>query len=719
MNVEEFISSLDQYKGKLDISLIAKACEIADLAHKNQKRKSGLPYIIHPINIANDLIKYNFDTTTIIAGLLHDVVEDTEIKEDELAKYFSQEVIYLVNGVTKLGNIRFFSNEEAKIENFRKFILAVVQDIRVLIVKLFDRLDNMRSIMHIPQEEKRRRISRETIEIYTPLAERIGLYDLKDELEELCFSVLEPAAYQVITQEVNKLTAINNLELNTIKRTISDFLSASNIECETQVRIKKPYSIWKKIKKDNISFDQIFDILGFRVITNNVEECYRVLFVLHSKYKAITGRCKDYISSPKFNDYKSLHTAIYYEGNTQLDIQIRTQEMHKFAENGIAAHWNYKNPTDSELDVNRYAWLRSLLNLVNQQDIKSEDFFEYSKMELYADQIFALTPKGTVISLPADSCALDFAYSIHTNLGNKASKVLINGVEKTLFTKLENGQKVEISADPNQEPKADWLLYVKTGIAQHAIKRFLNVKKRQDIAKKAHSLIQYMFEKEKLSFSQIFIPKILQNLNIRFEHTFYEKILAGKIKPFDVIQAIFPNKKQSNYQDNIKVKKDSQLMYFYKGFDYKNIINTDHLTIKISEVLFADCCFPVYGDSIVGVVLPGNKIEIHHSSCEVLYSNSLQNLTITRAHWHNKEDYLFKAKLALELAKSNNIISKILKILEKKDITVSNIELKNSEKNNLMNVIVTIDIESLDNLTFIIDSLKRYKNILSIDRIVN
>ena len=701
MLLKNFKKFLHPYKDKLNINLIYLASTIANKSHKNQFRQSGDPYITHPLRVAKHLILYNFDTNTICAALLHDVLEDTNTTEQELIQLFGKDITNLVLGVTKLNNINFLNNHEAQIENFRKFILAFINDIRVLIIKLFDRLDNMRSIQYL-LPSKQERISKETLDIYVPLASRIALNDIKDELEDICFSVLHKDTRLFLIQKIESITTINQKKLNNINKEIKKLLIKNNIkDFIIQNRAKKPYSIWKKMKKNNISFEDLFDIFGFRIIVKNTEDCYKILYILHTNYKAIFNRFKDYISNPKFNNYQSLHTCILLDNNIKIEFQIRTSEMHIFADQGIASHWNYKDPINT-YDISKYAWLQNLLTIINFDNVDIEDIYEYSKLALFDNQIFVFTPKGDIINLPKESTALDFAYAIHSDIGNTCSEVYVNGLKKEPFIKLENGQKVEIITNQYQEPNAIWLSFVKTGLAKVSIKRYLNNKHNKDISQQAISILSYIFEKEGLKFFPEIINKIMEIENIKSENRLFNFVLEGKIDIKDIIHKLYPTKFPKN------------------EINYNKEIYIQSIKLYNKNIFLSSCCYPIIEDPIVGVVLPNNTIEIHHSSCEILYANCTQNLNIIRSYWNENINTQYQAKLNLKIDNIPGAFYNISKILALNNINIKSIISNEDKKNkNIINADIFIDINNLYDLKKIYKKIENSQYVKSIERKIN
>jgi len=471
LNSEELINKVKGYNKFLDPDRLDKAYNFAVKAHQNQKRASGDPYSVHPIEVANILTELKLDSATITTGLLHDTIEDTFATYETIKNEFGDEVADLVDGVTKISVFENTANANSKVENFRKLILATSKDIRVLLVKLADRLHNMRTIKFVLDQKKQIRKAKETMEIYAPLADRMGMHRIRDELEDLSFSVLNPDARKLIKDRLDKIKENNLTNFNNISEEFNKTLLSNKINCKIFGREKTPFSIWRKIQKKRTSLEQITDIIGFRIILNNIDDCYKALGVLHSEWNCIPGKFKDYISSPKINKYKSLHTAIIGPNKRPIEIQLRTMQMHEFAERGIASHWKYKSSEKfNSLTWKEYDWLADLVEIIDKNE-NPEDFYEYTKLQMFQENTFCFTPKGSVIKLPKDSTPIDFAYAVHTQIGDTAIGSEINGKDSPLQSVLTNGDVVKITTSKNVSPSLHWLSVAKTGKARAAIKR--------------------------------------------------------------------------------------------------------------------------------------------------------------------------------------------------------------------------------------------------------
>ena len=472
LNSEELINKVKNYNKFLNLERLNKAYNFAVKAHSNQKRASGDPYSVHPIEVANILTELKLDSATITTGLLHDTIEDTFATYDTIKGEFGSEVADLVDGVTKISALENTASSSSKAENFRKLILATSKDIRVLLVKIADRLHNMRTIKAIKKIEKRQRISQETMEIYAPLADRMGMHRIRDELEDLSFEVLNNDARKLIQKRLDEINLDKKDIFQTLSNEIDQHLKKNKIISKIYGREKTPFSIWRKVQKKRVSLEQITDIIGFRIILDNIDDCYKTLGVLHKKWNCIPGKFKDYISSPKINGYKSIHTAVIGSFKKPIEIQIRTKEMHDFAERGIASHWQYKSSEKfNSLTWKEYDWLKDLVEIIEKNE-NPEHSYEYTKLQMFQENVFCFTPKGSVIKLPKDATPIDFAYAVHTKIGNTAIGCEINGNKSELQNILRNGDTVKIITSKNNSPSLHWIPTTKTGKARSAIRKY-------------------------------------------------------------------------------------------------------------------------------------------------------------------------------------------------------------------------------------------------------
>ena len=472
INNKDLINKVKSYNKFLNPDILSKAYEFALSAHKNQKRDEGVPYIIHPLAVADILSDLKLDSATITTGLLHDTIEDTKITYNSVVKEFGKEVADLVDGVTKISELEDKAADNSKAENFRKLILATSKDIRVLLVKLADRLHNMRTLQFVKEENKKIRKAKETMEIYAPLADRMGMNRIRDELEDLSFAFLNKDARNLIQKRLKFIKNHRADNFNSISTDLIELLNKNKVKARITGREKTPFSIWRKIQKKKISLEQLTDIVGFRVIVDDIDDCYKTLGIFHSRYSAIPGKFKDYISTPKINNYKSIHTSLIGPQKHRIEIQIRTEEMHEFAERGIASHWKYKSSEKfSELSWKEYDWLRDLVEIIERGN-SPEHYYEFTKLQMFQDNVFCFTPKGAVIKLPKNGTAIDFAYAVHTKIGDTAVGCYVNGTELPLQTILKNGDMIKIVTSKKISPSLHWLSSATTGKARAAIRRY-------------------------------------------------------------------------------------------------------------------------------------------------------------------------------------------------------------------------------------------------------
>ncbi|WP_435117703.1 RelA/SpoT family protein [Candidatus Pelagibacter bacterium nBUS_49] len=491
LNSNDLINKVKVYNKFLNPERLDKAFNFAVKAHQNQKRASGDPYSVHPIEVANILTELKLDSATITTGLLHDTIEDTFATYETIKNEFGDEVADLVNGVTKISVFENTAGSNSKVENFRKLILATSKDIRVLLVKIADRLHNMRTIKAIPKIEKRQRIAQETMEIYAPLADRMGMHRIRDELEDLSFEILNNQARELIKKKLDEIKSDKKNLFESLSFELSEILNDNHINAEIHGREKTPFSIWRKVQKKRISLEQITDIIGFRITLSTVDECYKTLGIFHKKWNCIPGKFKDYISSPKINGYKSLHTSVIGSNKKPIEIQIRTHEMHEFAERGVASHWKYKSSEKfNSLSWKEYDWLKDLVEIIERNE-NPEHSYEYTKLQMFQENVFCFTPKGSVIKLPKDATPIDFAYAVHTKIGNTAIGCEINGNKSELQEVLRNGDRVNIITSKNQSPSLHWIPTTKTGKARAAIRRYWHDKgeQKEEKAKKYNTTL--------------------------------------------------------------------------------------------------------------------------------------------------------------------------------------------------------------------------------------
>jgi GTP diphosphokinase / guanosine-3',5'-bis(diphosphate) 3'-diphosphatase len=597
----ELLEKIRGYDPDADEAMINRAYVFSMKAHGSQKRASGDPYYSHPIEVAGILTDLHLDDETIVTAILHDTIEDTVATPGEIRKLFGKNVARLVDGVTKLSKIEAQTENQRAAENLRKFLLAMSGDIRVLLVKLADRLHNMRTLHFIPDGDKRRRIARETMDIYAPLAERIGMYEFMTEMQTLAFRELEPDAYASIAKRLEQLhQGGGDKMIDRIARGIRAHLETHGIEAEVQGREKHPYSIWRKMAERHVSFEQLSDVMAFRAIVGSVEDCYRTLGLIHQRWPVVPNRFKDFISTPKRNGYRSLHTTVIHDEQMRIEIQIRTAEMHAQAEHGLAAHWAYKEGNGQEAAA-PHPWIEDLLEILDHA-ASAEELLEHTRMAMYQDRIFAFTPKGELIQLPKGSTPVDFAYAVHTDLGDQTVGAKINGRVMPLRTPLDNGDQVEILVSKAQHPQPAWLSFVVTGKARAKIRRFVKSKEREETVALGRKIYDEIVERLPAPLGWEAMAEALKRLHFHDDEALMEAIAMKRVSDVAVMEALMPGCTGKG-----GVKPPPQ----------RTAISIKGLTPGVAFQL-AECCHPIPGDRIVGLRREAAEIEVHMIGCESL-----------------------------------------------------------------------------------------------------
>jgi RelA/SpoT family (p)ppGpp synthetase len=596
----ELVEKVRSYDPDADEAMINRAYVFSMKAHGSQTRASGDPYYSHPIEVAGILTDLHLDDETIVTAILHDTIEDTLATPAEIRKLFGKNVARLVDGVTKLSKIEAQSESQRAAENLRKFLLAMSDDIRVLLVKLADRLHNMRTLHFIKSEEKRRRIARETMDIYAPLAERIGMYEFMTEMQTLAFRELEPDAYASITKRLARLNESGGGDMiQRIGRGIKAHLEVHGVEAEVTGREKHPYSIWRKMEERHVSFEQLSDVMAFRCIVGSVDECYQTLGLIHQRWPVVPGRFKDFISTPKRNGYRSVHTTIIHDEQMRIEIQIRTREMHAQAEHGLAAHWAYKE--GAPIATGDHPWINDLVEILDHA-ATAEELLEHTRMAMYQDRIFAFTPKGELIQLPKGATPVDFAYAVHTDLGDQTVGAKINGRVMPLRTALDNGDQVEILTSKAQHPQPGWLSYVVTGKARAKIRRWVKSKEREETVSLGRKIFDEIVQRMPVKIGWEAIAEGLRRLHLPDDDALMEAIALKRVDDLHVMEALMPG---STTKDGVKPPPQ------------RTAISIKGLTPGVAFQL-AECCHPIPGDRIVGLRREGEGIEVHTIGCDSL-----------------------------------------------------------------------------------------------------
>ena len=606
------LSRIRAFNPFFDEDRLEKAYQLGRKAHDGQMRASGEPYFTHPIAVAHLLADMHFDLDTIITALLHDTVEDCDITLEQLEQLLGETIAQLVNGVTKLTRFELQSIDSKQAENFRKLVMATSADLRVLLVKLADRTHNMETIDGFSRQDKKERIARETLDIYAPLAERLGITHFQNQLEESAFKVLYPEMQQSI---FNRLEFLANENENIIQRITQDLMTLiqnNRLDCQVSGRRKTPYSIWRKMQSKKIAMEQLSDVMAFRVIVPRIEDCYTALGIIHQHYPMVMGRMKDYISAPKRNGYRSLHTGVIGPLNRRIEIQLRTPDMHDEAERGVAAHWDYKNPSDAVIGEHT-GWVQELTSLIDL-NAGADEFLEHTKMEMFADQVFCFTPRGDLINLPRGATAVDFAYNVHSKIGDTCVGVLINDKNRQLATELQNGDQVKILTDPEARPRAEWEEFVVTGRAKAAIRRYIRQERQHEFSRIGQALLEKEFRFRNTSFDIELLDSILTAFEVQRAEELFEKIADGDVHPRLVFERLYPAQatQETTSEDNPLSDAEPNT-----GPLPEPVLNITGLADGVA-VHMAKCCHPILGDRIVGIFTTGKGLTVHSRGCSSL-----------------------------------------------------------------------------------------------------
>jgi GTP pyrophosphokinase len=705
----ELVEKVRAYDEKADERLLNRAYVFSMKAHGAQKRASGDPYFSHPLEVAGILTDMRLDGATIVTALLHDTIEDTVATLPEITELFGSEIARLVDGVTKLSRIELSSEQSKQAENFRKLLLAMSSDIRVLLVKLADRLHNMRTLHYIKSDEKRRRIARETMEIYAPLAERIGMQAMKEELEDLAFSELHPDARESILKRLEFLREqAGDLRLKVIHK-IERLLAEQNIEARVKGREKRPYSIWRKMTRENISFEQLSDVMAFRILVPERMDCYRALGVAHANWTMVPNRFKDYISTPKANGYQSIHTTLLGPERQRIEIQIRTFDMHEVAEYGVAAHWQYKQQA-GKVDGMQYRWLRELLEILEHAQ-SPEEFLEHTKIELFQDQVFCFTPKGDLIALPVGATPVDFAYAVHTKVGHTCVGAKVNGRIVPLRTRLKNGDQVEIVRSKAQTPSPQWEAFAATGKARSAIRRFIRDAEKTEYARLGQAIVEKIFVEEGQDAGRKAITAARKKLKMATDADLFVSVGKGLTKGREVFEAAFPGIPVPESVGNVVALAQARDM---NPGDHPVIIKG---LIAGVAVHMAECCRPLPGDRIVAILEPGKGATIHTIDCKNLekYADA-PDRWLDVAWDKSAESKLHVGRIVTTVDNHPGTLGEVATIIGRYHGNITNLELvdRNLEFFTLQ---IDVEVQDLKHLTNIIAALRVTAVVNEVERV--
>jgi GTP pyrophosphokinase len=714
----ELVERVKAYDPEADEDALNRAYVFAMKVHGSQTRLSGDPYFSHPLEVAGILTDYKVDVASIITALLHDTIEDTETTISDVTKLFSKEVAQLVDGVTKLTRIEFQSDQAKQAENFRKFILAMSEDIRVLLVKLADRLHNMRTLNFIENVNKRRRIAVETMDIYAPLAERIGMHGMKNELEDLAFQELSPDARKSIKKRLEFLRQKGGNLVSRIITELEKTLNGSGIKATVEGREKTPYSVWNKMQKQDIGFEQLSDIMAFRVILDSVEDCYRALGIIHGAYPVVPGRFKDYISTAKPNGYRSLHTGVFGPERQRIEIQIRTAEMHEVAKHGVAEHWNYKQSYSSKT-APQYRWLRELLDILEHAD-EPEEFLEHTKLEMFKDEVFCYTPRGDLINLPRGATPVDFAYAVHSEVGDKCVGVKINGRMMPLRSDLRNGDQVEIITSKAQTPSPTWESFAITGKARARVRRFTRLQERGEYIKLGRAILDRAFKEDGHKYSKKVVNEVAKVFHQKSADDLCAEVGAGNYTGSDIVEAVYPgSSKKTNYSKIVplsQVRKNQvksiggEKGAIHHGVSIKGLIPGMAMHI-------ANCCHPLPGDRIVGIVTTGKGITVHTIDCEMLEDFADASERWLDIFWDAKKESiaLHVGRIHLTVLNIPGNLGELSMVIANNDGNISNLKITN-RSTQFFEMLIDIEVRDVKHLTSVIAALRADPAINSVER---
>lgn len=712
----ELVERVKHYDPNCDEDVLNRAYVFALRAHGSQKRANGDPYFSHPLEVAGILTDMRLDESTIATALLHDVIEDTEATLADIERQFGGEIARLVDGVTKLSRIELQSDHTKQAENFRKLVLAMSADIRVLLVKLADRLHNMRTLYFIKDPSKRRRIAVETMEIYAPLAERIGMQKMRDELEDLSFTEINPDARASILQRLEFLRGKGGDLVNEVKIELSALLREACVPAHIDGREKKPYSIWRKMQLKDVSFEQLSDIMAFRITVDTIGDCYAALGIIHGRYPNVPGRFKDYISAPKPNGYRSLHTGVIGSHKQRIEIQIRTKEMDEQAELGAAAHWQYKQsgssrPAETDGDGPDYRWLRDLLEIIETSP-SPDEFLEHTKLEMYQDQVFCFTPKGDVYSLPRGATPVDFAYAVHSQLGDTCVGAKINGRIVQLRAQLNNGDQVEIVTSKGQTPSPDWEEFVVSGKAKARIRRFIRLQRRQQYAQLGRSIVERAFRQEGYPFSEKGVEGVLKSFRCESVEDLYAEVGEGVHTGREVVHAIFPGLKTPAAPKIPGVTTPPKAKKPDGGGHALPIRGL----IAGMAMHYARCCHPLPGDRIVGIVTTGKGVTIHTIDCVSLEAFADMPERWLDVSWDEEDGSVpHVGRIHVVLTNEPGSMGSLCTVIGKNQGNISNLKIT-SRSQDFFEMLLDVEVKDVRHLTNVIAALRATPAITSVER---
>ena len=717
----EFMEYIHTYLTDDECNQVLKAFELADKAHEGQFRASGEPYIMHPLAVADILAHLQIDHITLMAALMHDVVEDTSYSKEDLEEMFGSEVAFLVDGVTKLNQFQYETKEDRQMENYRKMILAMAKDVRVVVIKLGDRLHNMRTLKHM-RSDKQKRIAKETLEIFAPLAHRLGIFNVKWELEDLSFRYLEPEKYYDLVDQMKQKRQVREDIVNDTMSQLTKALGEANIKADIKGRPKHFYSIYKKMKKDNRDLSQIYDLLAVRVIVDSIPDCYAVLGIAHSLWKPLPYRFKDYISMPKSNMYQSLHTTVIGTMGQPVEIQIRTWEMHRVSEYGVAAHWRYKEGNkngDKEFDQ-KVAWLRQVLEW--QDTSNPTELVNALKLDVFSGEVFVFTPKGDVVKLPIGSVPLDFAYRVHTDVGHRCVGAKVNGKIVPLDYTLQNGDIVDIITSKTSKPSLDWLNIVGSSESKSKIRNWFKRENKAENIEKGLEALEKEAKRLNYSWKELIADNRLQQVTKQLKAGTEEEMFAacgyGGIPVSTVLLRLIELYKKSKEAEESK-RSTEQIIEKLKSQGQKKTKNGTGVLVKGEAgvmVRMAKCCSPVPGDDIIGYITRGRGVSVHRSDCTSLGHTPEDLERMIEVSWDGSSGESFHVGIDIQAYDRNGLLMEVMAVLSELKITITNINAKVQEDTKNVSINVTVDIRDISQLDFVMTKLRRIREVYTVQR---
>jgi guanosine-3',5'-bis(diphosphate) 3'-pyrophosphohydrolase len=706
LTLRGLLDKVHSYNSDRDLDILKRAYHFSREAHCSQKRSEGSPYIKHPLEVASILAEMRMDPASISAGLLHDTIEDTGTTIEDIREIFGKEIAFIVKALTKLSKVEFRTKKEAQAENFRKMLLAMSEDVRVILIKFADRLHNMRTLEHLP-ESKRQRIAAETLEIYAPLANRLGIGWLRTELEDLSFKFLMPDLYEELARKVAKRKEEQEGYIKEVMEIITRKLKEESLPGRVSGRVKHYYGIYQKMQKQRITFEEVHDVIGLRILTDTKANCYAILGLIHSLWTPIPGRFKDYIGVPKSNMYQSLHTTIIGPKGERVEFQIRTEEMHRIAEEGIAAHWKYKEKSGSDFDdkSSKYiSWLRDLVQ-VQKEVPDAMDFLEAVKGEVVPEVVYVFTPKGEIKEMPAGSTPVDFAYGIHTQVGHRCVGAKINGKIVPLRYTLKNGDTIEIITSQTHGPSRDWLKFVVTQRARTRIRQWIKAEERNQSVELGIKLLETELRKHNMSNALMKSDEILlaaKALGMNSLEDLYVSVGFGKISPHQVVNRLMPERETEEVE--IKVKKPSREQ---KGVSIRGIDNVLYHTAK--------CCYPIPGDNLVGFVTVGKGVTIHRRDCANLERLVVEDARLVDVEWQSSADATANAKLHVETIDKPGILANLSALISSVNINITHLE-ATSTQDRRGHITFIMEVRDISQLRTLIQRISQMEGVLRVKR---